>query len=85
MPHHKSCIKRSRTSKLRNERNRAVRSKLRTAIRKVLEAKKRTAAEDALRDAVSLLDRCTKVGLVQRNTAARRKSRMTKVVSALTK
>jgi small subunit ribosomal protein S20 len=74
-----------RTSRERNQRNRAGRSALKTAVRKVLESKKNKDGGEALRGAVSLLDKGVKAGLIHKNCAANRKARLTKKVNALAK
>ena len=62
-------------------RNRAVRSKFRTAIKrfeKALEAEDMAKAEELLQVAITEIDRAASKGVIHRNQAARRKSRLTK-------
>jgi small subunit ribosomal protein S20 len=75
MPQHKSCEKRLRQDKKRNERNRAARSHLRTYVRKFREltAENRPNEYAALQ---SLLDKAVKGGIISKNRAARLKSRL---------
>jgi small subunit ribosomal protein S20 len=73
----KSAKKRAITSLKRNERNRMVKSSLRTAVRKFVEA----GAEDAqakLNQAFAALDKAASKGVIHKNTAARKKSRLAK-------
>jgi small subunit ribosomal protein S20 len=61
-----------------------VRSSTRTAVRKVrmlLVAGKVTEAEQALQAATSTLDRAAQKGVIHKNNAARRKSRLTLAVN----
>lgn len=83
MPHHKSCIKRTKTDKKRNQRNRMARSRMNTSIRKVLQAKKKDEANALLPAALSVVDKCTKTGILHRNNAANAKSRLTRHVNKL--
>ncbi len=82
----KSAKKRILVAEKRTERNKAVRSKVKTAIKKVyaaIEAKDKTAAEAALKNAVSELDKATRKGIYHKNTCARKVSRMTIAVNKL--
>jgi small subunit ribosomal protein S20 len=79
VPNIKSAKKDLRKSRAAAIRNRAQRSALRTAVKKA----RTTAAADVDRlSAVSLLDRAARKGLIHRNTAARQKSRLAKLVAA---
>lgn len=75
MPNIKSAKKDMRRSRAATVRNRAQRSTLRTAL-------KRASASDATDAqrlaAVTLLDRAARKGLIHKNAAARRKSRLAK-------
>ena len=85
MPNIKSAAKRARQSAVRRMANRAKRSALRTAIKKVTAslAKGPEEARAALRLAIKKLDRAAAAGLIHKNTAARKKSRLTRKVNAL--
>lgn len=79
MPNIKSAKKDMRKSRAATVRNRAQRSALRTALKKARGAD----ATDAQRaEAVKLLDRSARKGLIHRNAAARQKSRMAKKAAA---
>ncbi len=69
-----------RQAKSRTARNRAQRSALRTAVKKVRSASGSKETPQAYLDAVKLLDRSGRKGLIHPNTAARHKSRLAKVV-----
>ena len=82
----KSAKKRILVSRKRADRNKSVRSRIKTAVKKVdaaIEAGDKAAATDALRAAVSELDKATKKGIYHKNTTARKVSRMTKAVNAM--
>ena len=82
----KSAKKRILVSRKRADRNKSVRSRIKTAVKKVevaIEAGDKAAATEALRAAVSELDKATKKGIYHKNTTARKVSRLTKAVNAL--
>jgi small subunit ribosomal protein S20 len=83
MQRHKSVEKRDRTSKKANQVNRAGRSKIVTSAKKVLGAKDPAAAQEALKKAVSVLDKSVKTGLIHKNKAANQKSKLSKAVNKL--
>ena len=80
MPRTKSAKKQMRQAKSRTARNRSQRSALRTAVKKVRSGgdAKETAA--AYLEATKLLDRSGRKGLIHKNTAARQKSRLARLV-----
>ena len=75
MPNIASAKKNMRKSRAATVRNRAQRSALRTALKK---ANAPGATPEAKLEATKLLDRAARKGLIHRNTAARRKSHMSK-------
>lgn len=84
---HPSAMKRARQNVQRNARNTALRSALRTAVKKVLvavEDENNTAAQEELPQAVRALGKATTKGIVHKNYAARKISRLTRKVNALT-
>ena len=77
---HKSVEKRARQNRVRNARNRALRSNLRTAVKKfrtLIETKDVDSAEAGLPALHSVIDRAVTKGILHKNTAARKKSRLT--------
>ena len=77
---HKSVVKRARQNLVRNARNRALRSNLRTAVKKfrtLIEAKDVNGAEAGLPALHSVIDRAVTKGILHKNSAARKKSRLT--------
>lgn len=75
MPNIKSAEKNMRKSRAAAVRNRAQRSALRTALKKASDPQ---ASIETRREAISLLDRAARKGLIHRNAAARYKSRLAK-------
>lgn len=84
MANNKSAEKRHRQSIVRRDRNRARVSRLRTEIKKVrqaVEAGDTEAAQKLLPGTLGLIDRTAQQGSIHRNAAARRKSRLTRLVA----
>ena len=79
MPNIASAKKNMRKTRSATARNRAQRSTLRTALKK---AKAPTASAEERAQAITLLDRAARKGLVHKNLAARHKSRMAKTAAA---
>lgn len=78
--------KRARQAEVHRERNAALRSMLRTYIKKVVkavEAKDKDGAQQAYREAVSVIDRVAAKGILHKNAAARHKSRLNTRVRSL--
>lgn len=78
-----SQIKRNRQNEKRRLRNKAVRSELRTRTKNALEAASSDAetAEAALREAIKRIDKAAAKGVIHKNQAANRKSRLMREVS----
>jgi small subunit ribosomal protein S20 len=74
----KSQIKRNRQNLVRQERNKAVRSELKTRTKSALAAAESGAddADERLRQAVKRIDTAAAKGVIHKNQAARRKSRL---------
>ncbi|TCS83753.1 30S ribosomal protein S20 [Tepidibacillus fermentans] len=87
MPNIKSAIKRVKTTKKHNERNSAQKSALKTAIKHFEVAVQNNdveAAKTALLNATKKLDKAVTKGLIHKNAASRKKSRLAKKFNALT-
>jgi small subunit ribosomal protein S20 len=83
MPNNAAARKRMRQEQKRRLHNRSVKSLVKTQITKARQAIAADAdAEEAVRAAVSELDRAAKKGVIHRNNAARRKSRLMKQLNA---
>ena len=85
MDRHPQQIKRERQDKKRRASNIAQMSNLKTAIKKVTSATDHEKAEVDYRVAVKQIDKAASKGLIKKNTAARRKSRITRHLNSLTK
>ncbi|MGE5574230.1 MAG: 30S ribosomal protein S20 [Bacteroidota bacterium] len=86
MPNIKSAEKRVRVARVRTLRNASTRSSVKTAVKKYdaqIGKGDASAAEAALRKAMSAIDKAAKKGVIHRNQAARRKSRLAKKLVAL--
>ncbi|MFQ5736946.1 MAG: 30S ribosomal protein S20 [Thermodesulfobacteriota bacterium] len=86
MANHKSALKRHRQSEKRRMRNTSIRTNLKSAIKKVHEAMGAADAEATQKNlaaATSLLDGAVSKGVLHRNNAARKVSRLTKAANAV--
>lgn len=78
----KSQKKRILTNEKRRERNKAVKSELKTRVKTATKAAGTENADEALRAAIKRLDMAAAKGVIHKNAAARRKSRLMKKVLA---
>lgn len=87
MPRIKSAVKRVEVAERNREKNRSWKSSIRTVRSKVEDAvgaaDVNTTAE-TLKEAYSIIDRAVSKGVLSKNTAARRKSRLVKLVRKTT-
>jgi small subunit ribosomal protein S20 len=83
LPNIKSAKKRLRQNHKRRERNRTVRSEIRTRTKSLLLTESSDDAEAAYRKVASMLDTAARKGIVSKQAAARRKSRLARYVSGL--
>lgn len=82
----RSAIKRMRQSEKRRVRNAAVRGTVRTAVKSARTALAAGSAEEArttLARTIRVLDKAVTKGILHKNAAARRKSRLTRQLNAL--
>jgi small subunit ribosomal protein S20 len=80
----KSAKKRILVTQTKTERNKAIKSRVKTETKKVFAAVKsgdKAAAEKQLLVATSCIDKAKSKGVYHKNTAARKISRLTKVVN----
>ena len=86
MPNNPSAAKRMRQEQKRRLHNRSIKSLVRTQVTKARQTISGNAsvedAQEAVRLAASELDRAAKKGVIHRNNAARRKSRLMKQLNA---
>ena len=86
MANHPSALKRHRQSEKRRLRNRAVKTRLRHLVRQVRSALSTRDAEAATKSfdtAARALDKAVTKGVLHRNSAARRISRLARALSQL--
>ena len=86
MATHRSAIKRAKQSEARRLRNRARRTRVKTAVKQVrtaLENKSVEEAQAALQQAIPVIDKAASKGSLHHRTAARKISRLSKKVHAL--
>ena len=79
MANTKSAIKRLRSAERRRLHNRVFRGRARTAVKKarhLMEHGRTEEAQEAVRVAVVALDKAAQKGIIHKNNAARRKSRL---------
>jgi len=81
MPHHKSAVKRMRTTKRDRTKNIAVRSELKTLLKRMSD---KPTDQEVMRMTFSELDRAVKKGVVKKAVANRRKSRLAKAANRAT-
>jgi len=83
---HKSAEKKDRQDKKRNLRNTAIKSNVKTRIKAVLAAaedKDSEKAKSTLATAIPAIDKAAAKGVIHKNTASRRISRLTRRVNSL--
>lgn len=80
----KSQIKRNRTNEKRRLRNKAVKAELKTRVKNAVTAAEAGAenSAEALRLAMKRIDKAATKGVIHKNAAARRKSRLMKRLAA---
>lgn len=86
MANHKSAEKRARQNEKKRVRNKAVRTRVKHATKEVRLISAQTSKEDALpklKAAQSIIDKARKKGVIHKKTAARKISRLTRLVNAI--
>lgn len=76
----KSAIKRIQITARNEKRNKAVKANIKTALKKALDqiSSKGAEAEKLVRQAIKNIDKAVSKGILHKNTASRKKSRLTK-------
>jgi len=80
-----SAEKRARQTEKRNARNRAAKSTIKSAVKAVeasVKAKDKEASADALKSAIKTISCASSKGVIHKNNAARKISKLTKKVNA---
>ncbi|MDR2493696.1 MAG: 30S ribosomal protein S20 [Spirochaetaceae bacterium] len=81
-----SAEKRHRQSEVRRVRNKAARSSVRTSVKKFVTLARKKAVDDAeaaLKDMIKKIDTAARKGIIKKNAAARKKSRMQRLFNTL--
>jgi small subunit ribosomal protein S20 len=87
LPNIKSVIKDVKKSRERHARNVAVKSRIKTFVKKakaVIETNDGPAIQKAVSAATSVVDRAAEKGIIHKNAAARRKSRLMRAANKAT-
>ncbi len=83
MANHKSALKRARQNKIRQMRNKTYKTRIKNIVKAVRAAASENSSEAALTNlntAKSVIDKASKKGIIHRNNAARKISRLSKLV-----
>jgi len=82
LANHKSAKKRAKQNEKKRLRNKVIRTTMKTAIKNVRQAVESKSEDilNILNNAISVIDKSAKKGIIHRNTASRNKSRLTKLV-----
>lgn len=81
MTHSKQAAKRVRTSQQARLRNIAVKSNVKSSIKRALKAQTPEQRAQAVSTAMKQADKAAKSGVIHKNTAARRKSRLMRALN----
>lgn len=83
MPQHKSAEKRMRQNEKRRKQNQSRKSRVRTKIQDLKSMDDPDAARDLLNDVKGDLDRLAAKGIIHKNRAANKKSKLERLVDSL--
>ena len=86
MANHKSALKRARQNEIKRIRNKSLKTKVKNAAKNVRAASAEENKENAREQldlAKSIIDKAAKRGVIHKNTAGRKISRLSKVVNGL--
>jgi small subunit ribosomal protein S20 len=84
VPHHVQFKKSLRQSKAAQLRNRAAKSRMNSAVKKIHVATTKEAAAAALLNAISIIDSTARKGIIKKETASRKVSRLALFVNKMT-
>jgi small subunit ribosomal protein S20 len=83
LANHKSAAKRAKQSEVRYMRNKAVRTKMKNVIKKIrLDAEAGKNPSENMNVAKSVIDKAAKKGVIHKRSAARKISRLSKLVNS---
>ena len=83
MAHHKSALKRIRSSETKRLRNKYYLKTTRTFIKKLKKATDKEEAQELYKKVSSLLDKLAKRNIIHKNNAANKKAKLHKVMAAV--
>jgi small subunit ribosomal protein S20 len=86
LANHKSALKRARQNEIRRIRNKSLKTRTKNVTKSVLQAVDEKSIETArseLDSAKSAIDRAAKKGVIHKNTAARKISRLSRLVETI--
>ena len=83
MPHHAQFEKSLKQEKKARLRNRSAKSRMTTAVKKVRAASTKEEASTALLSAISIIDSTARRGIIKKETASRKVSRLTLFVNKI--
>lgn len=84
MANHKSAIKRAQQNNIKRIRNASIRTRIKNAVKDVLNVAKEDSKESViskLNTAKSIIDKASKKGIIHKNNAARKISRLSQFVN----
>ena len=83
MANHKSALKRAKQSEIKRLRNKTAKTRIKNVVKEVRQAaaESHDASLDRLNEAKSAIDNAVKKGVVHKKTAARKISRLAKLVN----
>jgi len=83
MAHHKSALKRIRSSETKRLRNKYYLKTTRTFIKKLRKSTDKSEAQELYKKVCSLLDKLAKRNIIHKNNAANKKAKLHKVMTAV--
>jgi len=83
MAHHKSALKRIRSSETKRLRNKYYLKTTRTFIKKLRKSTDKEEAQELYKKVSSLLDKLAKRNIIHKNNAANKKAKLHRVMAAL--
>lgn len=83
MAHHKSALKRIRSTEAKRLRNRYYSKSARTFMKKLRSTTDKAEAEDLFKKVSSMLDKLAKRNVIHKNTVANNKSKLARYVNSL--
>ena len=83
MAHHKSALKRIRSSETKRLRNKYYLKTTRTFIKKLRKSTDKAEAQELYKKVSSLLDKLAKRNIIHKNNAANKKAKLHKVMTAV--